>query len=533
MKKLNLKKRWIFFFFLTVLAIFCLSILNCNPGESNNNQAEIPVNIAPVHADVLNFIRQELQSDKVPGCAIAIVTNRTLSNASGVGEKNHGQQDEVRPDTYFLSCSIAKMLTAGAVMTLVDEGKVDTDAPVTNYVSYFSLRNPFNPSDITVHHCLTHTSGIPDYIEVNCSPHWEALSRWFRNNTDFPLWSPPGRLWNYSNLGYSLAGLIVQEVSGQPFPTAMKQRIFTPAGMTAPTYSANEVIVRGNYAVGHVFDGEKIVSTVKPDTFQCALAQPPGFLFISAMDMAHFCEVLLSGGGDVLSRDSVNMMKDQLVDTHQLPGQYYGYGLVNVDFNAFSLVFHSGGFWGFRTFLCLVPEYDFGVVVMVNADNYDPFLIAEKAISTYLDLPEVEYEAIITSPDTWGIYTGKYNDPYELGEFDVYQDSEKRLWVNFIDLDLTTELLQISRDYFYFDISDDESQQVDVGVTFFFDDDGKVEYFATRVGVGKRVEADESAESPDLVKHLPPISREARLKIIKQKAKRIPEIFSHFDVLTL
>jgi CubicO group peptidase (beta-lactamase class C family) len=526
MRKLNLKMRWIYFFSLTVLAISCLSILNCNPkgknsSDNNNEQNGTPVNIDPVHRTLLDFMTQQLQANGVPGGAIAIVSNGTLSNASGVGVKNHSNDSQVRPDTLFINCSITKMLTAGGVMTLVDEGTVDTDAPVTNYVPYFSLRSPFNPSDITVHHCLTHTSGIPDYIEVRCDTDSDALSRWFRLNSGFPLWSPPDRLWNYSNLGYSLAGLVVEEMSGLPFAEAMKQRIFTPAGMTEATYFPNEVISSGNYAIGHSYEDGELRHTIFPDTYHCPLGYPPGLLWASAMDMAHYCEILLAGGGEVLTVESVNKMKDKLVDTRQYPGMYYAYGLMTIDVNDFTMVYHDGGITGFRTTFYMIPEHNFGVVVMLNADHYNPGTIAVRAITTYLDLPEITLQPVTTDPDTWGIYTGKYNDPYELGEFDIYQDSEKRLWGNFNDLDITKELFQIANDCFYFDISSTESTEYNLIATFFLDDDGNAEYFATRAGVGKRVQ--ESKVSLTLDKHLPEVSPEARRKRIEQKARRTIE----------
>lgn len=531
MRKLNLKMRWIYFPFLTVLVISSLIILNCNPkgknsSDTNNEQNGTPVNIDPVNGTLLDFMTQQLQTNGVPGGSIAIVSNGTLSNASGVGVKNHSNDSQVRPDTYFINCSISKMLTAGGVMTLVDEGTVDTDAPVTNYVPYFSLRSPFNPSDITVHHCLTHTSGIPDYIEVRCDTDSDALSRWFRLHIGFPLWSPPGRLWNYSNLGYSLAGLVVEEMSGLPFAEAMKQRIFTPAGMTEATYYPNEVSSSGNYAVGHSYEDGELVHTVLPNTFHCPLGYPPGLLWASAMDMAHYCEILLAGGGDVLTVESVNKMKDKLVDTRQYPGLYYGYGLMIIYVNDFTLVYHDGGLTGFRTTFYMIPEYNFGVVVMLNADHYNPGTIALRAITTYLDLPEITFSPYTTDPDTWGIYTGKYNDPYELGEFDIYQDSENRLWINFSDLYITKELFQVANDCFYFDISRAESTENNIIATFFLDDDGNAEYLATRVGVGKRVQ--ESDESLALVKHLPAVSPEARRKRIEQKARRTTETLPYF-----
>lgn len=495
-----------------VLSVFCL--FNCHRQDSNDNeQNETPVGITPVAGAVINYMQQLLQNNNVPGGAIAVVSDGKLSNASGIGLRIHNGNQKIQPNTLFLACSITKMLTCGALMTLIEEGTVDVNAPITGYIPYFQLRNPFNPSGITAHHCMTHSSGVPDYLEVRCATGGMALTQWFRENTNFPLWSPPGRLWNYTNLGYSLVGAVIEEMTGQPFAQAVKERIFLPAGMSSATFNSDTVYAGGNYATGHRYDGDTVVSTCSPDTYNCALGYPPGFLYSSVMDMAHFAEVLLSKGGDVLAENSVNRMMSKQEDTHLIPGLYYGYGLMTFEWDNLSMVFHDGGLSEFRTTFMLFPAYNFGVVVMLNAGHYDPQNIAFYAADFYLNLPNITDTDYTTSPDTWGIYAGKYFDEFELGEIDIHQDSEKRLWVHFIDLDITAELLQSAGDAFYLNISDDEAKPVYLNATFFLDNEGKGEYFVTRAGVGKRV----SAAAVPKIRHLSEPEKEAkRYRLIRR-----------------
>ena len=128
---------------------------------------------------------------------------------------------------------------------------------------------------------------------------------------------------------------------------------------------------------------------------------------------------------------------------------------------------------------------------MLNATLYNPHTIAKKAIDIFLDLPDTPAPDYSTSPDSWHIYNGSYFDPYNLGEIDVYQDSENQLWVNFIDHGHISQLSQEAGDWFWMEKNPARGIGTSNGycsVTFFPDENGTIEYFVTRLGIGKRVE---------------------------------------------
>ena len=479
-------KKKLFLFILPVV-VFLLVFIGCKTSQSTGDGEELS---PPDEFDqLLNYMRNQFQANGVPGGVVAVITNGTLSYSSGVGVKRHGSDDAVNEYTLFFPGSTGKMLTAAAIMTLVEEGTVILDAAVTGYVPYFQLMQPFDPSGIRVHHLLTHTAGLPDVVDLDCNTDSGALSRWFREHPDYPLWSPPGRLWNYSNMGFSLAGLVLEEVSGIPYADAMRQRIFNPLEMTGATYNTGAVIASGNYAVGHTFQqGGEVDQYIEPGFYDCGMASPAGLFYAGVLDMAHFVEMLLANGGNVLTPDSAARMMAPLEDTH-FPGENgYGYGLWEFAYKGLTVVRHSGGIDGFRADVCFVPDHNFGVVVMVNTDIYAPHNVSKKAMDIFFDLPDTSPPDYSTPPDTWGKYTGTYFDPYFYGEITVYQDAENRLWVEYGDYDYTTELFQYGDDVFYYDMDESAGSTHWLTVTFFPDDNGIPEYFVTRAGVGKRVE---------------------------------------------
>lgn len=497
--------------FLSLILLLPLLFMACTANDNDDNSAEDngdddtttdddadddagddDANDA-IFAQVRQFMTDQLAANQVPGGAIAIVLDGQLAYTAGIGVKENGTTDPVDADTRFIVCSISKMLTAGGLMTLWDEGRLDLDSPVTDYVPYFQLRDPFDPSELTTHMLLTHTAGLPDYLEENCATDPGALSRWFRNHTEQPLWSPPGRLWNYANLGYSLAGLVLEEISGTPFTEAMQQRIFDPLGMNRLTYDPLAAMA-DNFSTGHTMKWDGSLAKNNFDDFGCAIAWPPGILFGSVVDLARYAEMQLAGGGEVLSAEAVARMQSPLAAMHSTPDDYYGYGMIPNDYKGVRMVWHDGGIEGFTTFWMIVPERNFGAVVFVNADYYYPADVALKAADLFLQLPDVEPPDYSTPPETWGKYVGTYYDPFELGTIEVYQDAELRLWAKLVDIfGVTVELIQYAADTFivtYHDIGL-------IGATFFLDDADQGEYFVTRVGVGKRVE-DELLRPPPL-----------------------------------
>ncbi|MBU1627550.1 beta-lactamase family protein, partial [bacterium] len=252
---------------------------------------------------------------------------------------------------------------------------------------------------------------------------------------------------------------------------------------------STEVLARDNYAVGHAFDYYgNIEKYYNPDDYGAAADNPSGMLFSTTEDMARFGMMLLCKGEDVLTPQSVAKMSDALVPMHLLPNDYYGYGLYQDLDDPLGGIGHDGSLPGFLTFFRFSFGRNLGVVVFVNSRNFSPAALCEGIVEILLDyeFPQPDYS---TSPETWGKYTSIYVDPYSLGRINVYQDFQKRLWAEFIDLerlgyeDGPVQLYQYAGDTFFFDSA---LYQTTLTVTFWLDDNGKGEYFATRGGTAKR-----------------------------------------------
>jgi CubicO group peptidase (beta-lactamase class C family) len=436
------------------------------------------------------FTRQEIELQGVPGAAVAVVANGELVYQQGFGFKDLAHTVPVAPDTLFGVGSVTKMLVATAALTLVEEGKLDLDAPINQYIPSFSVTSG-DPSAIHVRHLLSHTSGLPD-IDAELGSCSQDLTQWFADEAHrAPILSTPGMLWNYSGRGYMLAGLALEELSGESFEDAMRHRVFEPAGMGQTTFDP-QIAKERDHSFGHLAPR---AGDVDVDSYSCRATEPTGAaLFASAPDMARFAQALLSGGGSVLASDSVAALETSQMATHQIPGEAYGLGLNmrNVpDASGPRVYYHGGNDGRFAASVALVPERGFAVIVLFNDTAGQPEVVSQQALELVLGIRKaipvptlVEHpDEWLTDPSTWGKYTGTYNEPHTYGRALVTLEDGK-LWVEMVDgaPGVKMEMMQVADDYFHVSTTG-------MNVTYWFEQyAGAARYAVTRTGVFTRVE---------------------------------------------
>jgi CubicO group peptidase (beta-lactamase class C family) len=281
----------------------------------------------------------------------------------------------VTPQTPFVIGSTAKSFTALAIMQLVEEGKVELGAPVRRYIPWFTLADEEASSRITVRHLLNQTSGLPTEIGTvyllreDLSP--EALEREVRALKNMKLERPPGSSFEYNNMNYSVLGLIVQEVSGEPYERYIEEHIFSPLKMENSFADYLEAKENG-LAQGHRY----WFGIPRPaEMFYNRGATPSGYLSSSAEDMAHYLIAQLNGGtydgARVLSPEGVDEMHRGAVRANIMGEKIrYGMGWGIRELNGVKTISHSGTTLAFQANMILVPEGEWGVMVLQSAKNY-------------------------------------------------------------------------------------------------------------------------------------------------------------------
>ena len=295
-----------------------------------------------------------------------------FQNAYGLADRDIGDPNTIK--TVYYIGSISKQFTAAAIMLLVQRGELSLDDPITKYLPDW----PAETGDkITIHHLLTHTSGIHNYTEIpevilkrtsGVSP--SQLIASFR---DWPLDFEPGTQFHYSNSGYVVLGAIIEQVAKQSFEAFLHHNILNPLGMTTTGYARLGV---PNRARGYTKDvGGRIVDAV---TIQPAILHTAGALFSTVEDMARWDNELYHN--HIISKESVEKM---------FTPQYgnYGYGwIIDSKFNR-KRVYHGGFIDGFNSTIQRWVDDKLTIIVFSNTEDSPVDKIALGIAAIIFDRP--------------------------------------------------------------------------------------------------------------------------------------------------
>ena len=296
-----------------------------------------------------------------PGISLGLTDRDRTIGTLTLGEAARGIP--LKPDHLFPIASVSKSFTAALVMCEREAGRVDLHAPVQRYLPWFRPPSPFGP--ITVHHLLSHTSGLATGQDAT----GEAAGELLALSEQEPGFAP-GAHFAYSNSGYKALGLILEVVTGRPWWESASERILGPLGMhaTEPTMTFD---VRPRVAPGHVspFDDRPWHSSyglVEAPWYESGTAD--GTICSNATDMCAYLRMLLARGGDAMSEESYGLMTSRHARDPE-EGVDYGYGLWTRDVDGVTHVGHSGSIHGYVAFLTLDPEAGVGAVVLSNGDG--------------------------------------------------------------------------------------------------------------------------------------------------------------------
>ena len=453
---------------------------------------------------VMAAVESEMARLGVSGAAVAIVEEGEVTFAKGFGTKQDEDDSPVMTATLFRIGSITKMMTAVGLLQQVESGAAALSDPVTDHLPSlsFALDDTWAPS-IALDDLLTHSSGIVNYLETDADPAYKSetgLSEFLLEA--FPTWGylmvPAGTFYNYSNIGYSYVGLVVETLGGKYYRTYMGENVFGPLGMFRTYFAPEQVIADDNYALGTSTDVGGGVDIVGPSSYENPWGDPAGFAWSSVLDLGKFLKFLRSGNSAVLSDALRNEMMSPKVNMKTLLDyQYYAYGLaisegifVGDDWYDMRVISHSGGIPGYTAHLYYIPELDFGFIALANRNNAPLSGVLPTALSTLCELPTpAEAPGLETTDEMLDSLIGHYVDPYRLG--DVYIDrSGDDITVEIPLYDLygiayESTALPVSPYNFVF-----LSEEGSTNVTFMFenDEDPHPRWIRTREMVAERID---------------------------------------------
>jgi CubicO group peptidase (beta-lactamase class C family) len=320
------------------------------------------------------FLEGEIQRQRIPGLAVAVLKDGAIVKARAFGLANVELEVPASTESVFEIASITKTFTAAAVMLLVESGKLSLD----DALSRFFEDSPSQWKAVKVQHLLAHTGGLErdafplttnaarmDYAPVEIEEKARRL----------PLLFEPGSAFSYSNLGYILLGRIIEKVSGQSYGEFLANRVWKPLGMLSTRMNDRHEVLPRRVA-GYEWDGSLHVADPQSPTYYA----PAGGIVSTVLDMAKWEQ--LFEPGRLLRRESLEKM---LEPTGLANGSTTGYGLGwNINFHRGHKCYdHSGGIRGFRSAFLHYPQYRLTVVVLCNLLPAEPERIARAVAGLY------------------------------------------------------------------------------------------------------------------------------------------------------
>ena len=427
------------------LLLWCAAIVSA--------QTEAPASVAPLDAGALKpKIEQYLDAQArvfLFGGTVLVARNGEVLFSKGYGPANAEWDIPNTPETKFRLGSITKQFTATAVLRLQEQKKLSVQDPICTHLS--PCPDAWKP--ITIHHLLTHTSGIPSYTgrpeygkTMMMPKSKDDMVAGFR---DLPLEFVPGEQFKYNNSGYFLLGVIIETVAGRKYEEVLRDEIFVPLGMQDTGYDWSEPLLTRR-ASGYSRRDHGLVNARFLDMQQPYSA---GALYSTVGDLLTWDRAL--DADRVLPKTALDAMFTPFKNDYA-----YGWSITPADKGPSGKlqIGHGGGINGFSTMYTRVPEDKVAVIVLSNVENVNAGAVARDILSMLYSKPyqiPAERTTVTVKPEILASYVGQYQITPQFvltvtledgnlmtqatgqGKLQVYPESETKFFLKVVDAQLT------------------------------------------------------------------------------------------------
>jgi CubicO group peptidase (beta-lactamase class C family) len=342
------------------------------------------------------FAVQELRDWKCDGFAIAVIQDGKVILSKGYGLRDVKKNLPVTERTLFAIGSSTKSFTVTAMGTLVDQGKLDWDKPVRDYLPDFKMYDPFATERMTPRDLVTHRSGLPrhDLMWYN-SPFsrqelFERL-RYLEPNKDFRT------TFQYQNLMFMTAGYLAGHVAGSTWEQLVRKSIFEPLGMKGSNFSVTDSMKSADYSLGYQVVNDVVVDMPFRNIDSIG---PAGSINSNIEDMTKYVAMhLAKGKGVVSATNETQMMIPQMAIAAPSPDKElgdlaYGMGFFVTTYRGHKFVHHGGNIDGFSALVAFLPDDKLGLVILTNQNGSAlPAVVAYNVWDRMLGLDHIDWTA--------------------------------------------------------------------------------------------------------------------------------------------
>ena len=376
--------------------------------------------VQPLFAKLDEYIARHMRETGAPGMTLALANRDGVIRVSTYGFADTKEKARVVPETMFEIGSISKSFVALALLQMHDEGKLDLNKPVVEYLPWLKINSKFDP--VTTHHLLSHTAGLPGaplLLDALLHELWTAYA--------------PGKRFLYSNTGYNILGFLIEAIDKRPFAEVMRARMLTPLGMTASSPMITNDL-RRHMAVGYEpLNATELFSTggVLGEAQWIEVDIAAGSVASTPADMSKYMRMWLNRGalpkGRIVSEEAFKLFTAPAVDS-PFRGEpaSYGYGIWVSNIGGHTRLRHTGGMVAFSSSIDVDLDAGVGAFASVNANlrGYRPVAVTKYAVELFnaslanKPLPEAPApppspEEVKNAADYAGVYTSPDNRKLE------------------------------------------------------------------------------------------------------------------------
>ena len=318
--------------------------------------------------------------------------------------------------TYFQFGSTGKTYTATAMMRLVEQGKVDLNAPVRTYLPEFALKDESVAANVTVLQLFNHTAGWEGDMMNDTGDGDDAIEKYVALMVNLEQVTPIGATVSYNNASLSVAGRIIEKVTGLPYDKAIRELLLAPLGMDQTLFFPNEIMTR-RFVAGHARKDETGEITIARPWALPKGNMPAGGISSTARDQIawakfHLGDGTATDGTRVLSQESLDLMKQPTAEMRgSALGDYVGISWLMKDIDGVRLVGHGGTTNGQYSEFTTVPERGFALISMTNTGPGGAQLnsaLEKWALEHYLGIVDVEPEQLTLDDAALEEFTGRF-----------------------------------------------------------------------------------------------------------------------------
>jgi CubicO group peptidase (beta-lactamase class C family) len=319
----------------------------------------------PKFKKIARKITSEMKLLQVPGVAIGI-WQKGKEFADGFGVTSVEHPLPVTADTLFQTGSISKTFTGTMLMQLVEQGKVDLDAPVHKYIRDFKLRDKNVAKKVTVCQLLTHMGGwVGDYFN-DFGNGDDALDKMVKDIAKLPQIQPLGTIWSYNNTGFNVASRIIEIVTKKPYEQAAQEMLFDPIGLKMSFFYPSDILFTHRFVVGHQKVKDK-VQVARPWAIGRA-GNGVGGVVSTVRDLLKYARFHMSKGKkNMITGKSLREMRVPQVDAG--PRGWMGITWFIRKVGDLTIYAHGGATNGQQAYFFFIPDKDFALAILTNSDD--------------------------------------------------------------------------------------------------------------------------------------------------------------------